>query len=169
MTVQFCIQCGARLRVVTAEGRRRRRCRRCGWTFYGNPVPAAVGLIERRGRVLLTLRARPPYADTWDLPGGFLESGETAEAGLARELREELGMRLLGARLIATLPDRYGPAGFPVLSLVYRVTAAPGPIRPDDDVAEARWFPRGRLPFTRIAFPSMRQVLRRWGRDAIGR
>lgn len=154
---------------MTEGGRRRRGCPRCGWTFYDNPVPAAVALIVRRGRVLLVLRARQPYAGTWDLPGGFLEAGETAEQGLARELREELGVRARRIRPIATVPDRYGPGGFPVLALVYSVAAAPGPIRPDDDVAEARWFPRGRLPYDRIAFPSMRRVLRRWAREVTGR
>lgn len=168
MTVGFCIRCGARLRLVTERGRRRRRCPRCGWIFYGNPVPAAVGLVERRGRVLLTLRARPPYAGTWDLPGGFLESGESAEAGLARELMEELGMRVVSARLVATVPDQYGPGGFPVLSLVYRVRPTPGPLLAADDVAEARWFPRTRLPFDAIAFPSIRRLLRRWSRRKRG-
>src|SRR5262245_25467604 len=83
-TARFCLRCGGRLRAIKEGGRRRRGCRRCRWIFYDNPVPAAVALIERRGRVLFVLRARPPYAGTWDLPGGFLEAGETAEAGLAR-------------------------------------------------------------------------------------
>lgn len=162
MTARFCLRCGRRVRVVVEGERRRRRCPRCGWTSYDNPVPAAVALIERRGRVLLTLRARPPHAGTWDLPGGFLEAGESAEEGLRRELHEELGIRVVSARLLITAPDHYGARGFPILTLVYRVTPAPGPIRSADDVAEARWFPLRRLPLDRIAFPSVRTALRGW-------
>jgi len=68
---RFCLVCGARLRRARLEGRWRRRCPRCGWTFYANPVPAVVAVIVRGGRVLLTRRARPPYQGTWDAPGGF--------------------------------------------------------------------------------------------------
>lgn len=160
MTARFCPACGGRLAAIRQEGRSRRRCVRCGFILYGNPVPAAIAVIVRGGRVLLTRRARPPYAGTWDLPGGFLEGGEHPEEGLDRELREELGLRASRARLIGFATDRYGPKGFPVLALVYRVTAARGRIRAGDDVAEARWFPRGAVPFRAIAFPSLRRLLR---------
>ena len=147
---------------VREEGRTRRRCPRCGWTFYGNPVPAAVALVTRGGRLLLTRRARPPYAGTWDLPGGFLEAGEHPEACLRRELREELGMRTRPARFVDFALDRYGPKGFPLLTLVYRVTPGPGHLRPGDDVSEARWFRRRAIPYREIAFPGLRRLLRRW-------
>jgi NADH pyrophosphatase NudC (nudix superfamily) len=88
VTARFCLVCGARLRRARLEGRWRLRCSRCGWTFYANPVPAVVAVIVRRGGVLLTRRARPPYQGTWDAPGGFLEAGETPEQGLGRELRD---------------------------------------------------------------------------------
>ncbi len=126
-------------------------------------MPAAVALIERAGRVLLTRRGRPPYAGTWDLPGGFLERDETPETGLRRELHEELGVRVRRTRFLGFATDRYGPRGFPVLTLVYRVSAT-GTIRPADDVTEARWFARDRLPLGRIGFPSMRRLLRAWRR-----
>src|SRR3989449_3328792 len=96
---KFCIQCGSRLVAVREEGRTRRRCPRCGWTFYGNPVPAAVALVTRGGRLLLTRRARPPYAGTWDLPGGFLEAGGHPQACLRRELRGGLGVRARQGRV----------------------------------------------------------------------
>lgn len=162
MTATFCLRCGRPLVTVREDGHRRRRCRACGWTFYDNPVPAAAAVIERRGRVLLTRRGRPPYAGAWDLPGGFLEAGETPPRGLRRELREELGIDVRGERLIGFAIDRYGPRGFAVLTLVFGVGAAPGPIRPGDDVSEVRWFARDRVPFARIAFPSLRRVLRRY-------
>ncbi|HBH02039.1 MAG TPA: NUDIX hydrolase [Candidatus Rokubacteria bacterium] len=162
MTARFCLACGGRLARVREDGRARRRCRRCGWTFYGNPVPAAVGVVVRGGRVLLARRARPPYVGTWDLPGGFLEAGELPQACLAREVAEELGLRVRRARLLGFATDRYGPRGFPVLTAVYRVEVRAGRPRPADDVSEARWFPRGAVPFGAIAFPAMRRLLRRY-------
>jgi len=157
---RFCLACGARLRAVSEHGRRRRRCPRCGWTFYDNPVFASVAIICRRGRMLLAKRANPPYAGTWDLPGGFIEAGETPEAGMRRELREELSVGTRRLRLLGFATDRYGPAGFPVLTAIYRVTLAPGPIGSADDVSEVRWFPERKLPFRTIAFPSLRQALK---------
>lgn len=169
MRPRFCLACGARLRVVRAGERRRPSCPRCGWTFYDNPAPAVVGLIVRRGRVLLTRRARPPYAGSWDLPGGFLEAWEAPERGLARELREELGIGTRRARLVGFATDAYGRGGPPVLALVYRVTPAPGRLRVGDDVSEARWFAIARLPWRAIAFPGLRRVLRRVLGTATGR
>src|SRR5215831_10025592 len=79
---RYCLACGARPVTAMQEGRRRRRCRRCGFTFYDNPTPAAVAIIEGREGILLARRGGPPYQGTWDLPGGFLESGELPDRGL---------------------------------------------------------------------------------------
>jgi 8-oxo-dGTP diphosphatase len=156
---RHCLACGARLKAVTEEGRRRQRCPRCGWMFYDNPVLAAAALIRGPRGILLTRRGRPPYAGTWDLPGGFLEAGETPDRGLVRELREELGVHGTLTRLLGFFPDRYGPGGFPVLAIVYaaRLSGAP---KARSDVAEVRWFRAGAIPWRDIAFPSMRQALR---------
>lgn len=164
---RFCAACGAVLKAARIEGHTRRRCPCCGWTFYGNPVFAVVAAVTRGDRILLTRRARPPHANTWDLPGGFLEPDETPEQGLHRELREELGMRIRRARLLTFVTDRYGPGGFPILTAIYQVTPAPGAIAAADDVSEARWFPRAGLPFKEIAFPSMRRALRAWSKRSL--
>jgi 8-oxo-dGTP diphosphatase len=159
---RFCAACGARVARVRGGAREQRRCPRCGFTFYANPVPAVVAIIARGNRILLTRRANPPWAGTWDLPGGFVEGDETALSAIERELVEELGVRTRRARLHAIVSDRYGRGGFPVLTLVYRVTPAPGRIAPADDVSDARWFTRETIPYRAIAFPSMRRALRDW-------
>ena len=58
------------------------------------PVDVAVGvLIDAEGRFLLTSRPTGKvYAGYWEFPGGKLETGETVEQALRRELQEELGI-----------------------------------------------------------------------------
>ncbi len=61
----------------------------------GGPVVlvAAVALIDADGRVLLARRPEgKPLAGLWEFPGGKVRDGETPEAALIRELREELGI-----------------------------------------------------------------------------
>jgi 8-oxo-dGTP diphosphatase len=61
------------------------------------PVPVvlvvAVALVDADGRVLLAQRpAGKAMAGLWEFPGGKVHEGETPEAALIRELREELGI-----------------------------------------------------------------------------
>ncbi len=54
---------------------------------------AAAALVDEDGRVLVARRPEgKPMAGLWEFPGGKLNEGETPEAALIRELREELGV-----------------------------------------------------------------------------
>jgi len=60
----------------------------------------AVGILIRPEDGALLLSTRPPgkpYAGYWEFPGGKIESGETVEKALQRELQEELGIVIAGA------------------------------------------------------------------------
>ena len=61
----------------------------------------AVGVLIRPDGALL-LSTRPegkPYAGYWEFPGGKIETGETVEEALRRELHEELGITIASAKV----------------------------------------------------------------------
>jgi mutator protein MutT len=59
------------------------------------PVDVVAGIVLRDGKMLITRRkAGSHLGGLWEFPGGKLEPGESWEAGLVRELREELGVEV---------------------------------------------------------------------------
>ena len=71
-----------------------RTCPACQCTTFRNPAPVAVVLLPVDDGLLVVQRAIPPARGEWALPGGFLDVGETWQAGAARELYEETGLRI---------------------------------------------------------------------------
>ena len=86
-------------------------------------VTLARAMVESDGRVLLVRRAawdtRPGQ---WELPGGKIDRGERVLEGLARELGEETGLTLDGARQLSTR-DLISPRRRRVREFVYVVSA----------------------------------------------
>jgi ADP-ribose pyrophosphatase YjhB (NUDIX family) len=60
-------------------------------------VAAGALFADGQGRVLMV---RPTYKDYWDIPGGYVEPGESPRAACQRELKEELGLALQVGRLL---------------------------------------------------------------------
>lgn len=67
-------------------------------TFATPRVAAGALFLDGAGRVLLV---HPTYKDTWDIPGGYVERGESPAAACRREILEELGLDRQPQRLIS--------------------------------------------------------------------
>lgn len=137
----FCLRCGSALveRQIGAAVRRACPDESCGYVFWDNPLPVLAGLVERDGLIVLA-RNRAWPEKTFGLVTGFMERDETPEEGVAREVREELGLETLSARLIGLYPFRRKNE----LILAYHVVAA-GEIVLNEELAEFRLIPPEKL------------------------
>jgi ADP-ribose pyrophosphatase YjhB (NUDIX family) len=111
-------------------------CPNCGRSWYRNSAPAVGAVIVEDGRALVTVRAREPEKGRLDLPGGFLGVAEHPVYGLAREVREELGVEIEVFEppiLLATYT--YGPDGQYVLAIGFGARIVEAEPDPTDDVA----------------------------------
>lgn len=105
-------------------------------------VVAAV-LRDARGRILLARRtAGRDLAGAWEFPGGKVEPGETPQQALARELDEELGIRVRAATPLVAVPQAY--PGKRILLDVHEVGAFEGTPRGRERQALA-WSPPEKL------------------------
>jgi 8-oxo-dGTP diphosphatase len=110
------------------------------------PWLTADGIVEKGGQVLLVKRGRPPFEGRYALPGGFVESGETVEKAVTREVQEETGLRTRIARMAGVYSDpKRDPRGHTV-TVVYVLEVLGGKLMGGDDAAEARFFPLDGLP-----------------------
>jgi 8-oxo-dGTP diphosphatase len=113
---------------------------------YEYPRPAltvdvVVVTREERPRVLLIRRKGEPFAGIWAIPGGFLEMDETLEAGAARELEEETGVKVERPEQLHTFGDPGRDPRGRTVSVAYlaRVDAGAVQARAADDAAEVGW------------------------------
>ena len=71
-------------------------------------IHVAVGLLLRSDRVLIALRPKQSHqGGLWEFPGGKVEEGESVEAALSRELKEELGIDIHSASSVMQISHDY--------------------------------------------------------------
>jgi NADH pyrophosphatase NudC (nudix superfamily) len=91
MPYKFCPQCRAELTEAEIGGAARLKCPACDFVLWDNPLPVVAAIVEHEGRVILT--RNKDWPEKWlGIVTGFLEKGETPEAGVLREVKEELGL-----------------------------------------------------------------------------
>ncbi len=103
---KYCPKCGAA--ALKAVGQKLLRCSACGFELYLNPAAAvAACVVDEQGRMVVLVRGKEPGKGKWDLPGGFVDPGETAEDALRREVREEVGLEVTALRYLGSWPNVY--------------------------------------------------------------
>lgn len=148
------------------EDRLRAVCPNCGYIDYVNPINV-VGTVpvwqheDGQPRILLCRRAIQPRRNYWTLPAGFMELGETAAEGAARETREEAGARIDLDGLFAVLDAVHVRQ----VHLFYRARLLDLDLAPGPETIENALVSIDEIPWRELAFNSVRRVLRDWVDD----
>jgi NAD+ diphosphatase len=137
---RFCGVCGTATDL--APGERARICPACQHTAYPRLSPAMMALVWRPGELLL---ARAPHfsAGMYSALAGFVESGESLEDCVHREVLEEVGVTVGDLRY-------YGSQSWPFphsLMVAFTARWTGGDIVPQaDEIEHAQWFALDALP-----------------------
>ncbi len=160
---KHCKSCGAAVvyAVPPDDNRERATCTACGTVFYENPINV-VGTVPAWGdQVLLCRRNIEPRFGFWTLPAGFMEFGESAGEGAARETDEEAGANFeLGDLFTVLSVPRVGQVHLYFHARLTDTVFAPGP-----ETTEARLFTEAEVPWDELAFRTVRETLEHYFTD----
>ena len=134
---RFCGRCGARTEHEEAE--RALRCTGCGHVIYPQLVPAVIVGVTDGDRLLLTKYANREM-NFYALIAGFTEIGETLEECVAREVREEVGLRVKNLRYYKSQP--WGSARDILMGFFCDVDGATDIRLQEDELKEGVWVQR---------------------------
>ncbi|HQG32646.1 MAG TPA: NUDIX domain-containing protein [Deltaproteobacteria bacterium] len=162
--LRFCPRCGSE--GFGSRAGKSFSCRECGFELYINAAAAVVALIEDdQGRLLLVRRAREPMKGTLDLPGGFVDPGETIEEALRREIREELNLDIESFSYFCSFPNTYPYGGivYHTIDLTFACTVKDlSRIRTGDDAGEHLFVSPENIRLEDIGLHSIREIASRY-------
>ncbi|GGO80574.1 hypothetical protein GCM10011348_17550 [Marinobacterium nitratireducens] len=159
---RFCGRCGGPL--AQHDRDLAKQCAPCGLSQYPRISPCIIVLVTRGDRCLLAHAPHYP-AGRYSTLAGFIEAGETAEAAVAREIREEVGIEVGRVRYFRSQSWPFPHA----LMLGFFAEYEAGELTPDGiEILDARWFSRDELPDLPPSFAISAMLIDAWRRGEAG-
>lgn len=138
---RFCPKCGAKLE-RKGGGERAMRCEACGLDYFPRINPAVIMGVVNGDSILLAER-RGRNGVFYSVLAGFVEPGETLEGAVAREVMEEVGIKVTDIQYLRSQPWPF----YNNIMLAFSARALTTEIRPDGlEITNARWFKKDALP-----------------------
>lgn len=163
----YCPKCGSKL--FKEHNFKSKHCSNCGFTYYQNPSSAtAAFILNNKDELLVIRRAKEPAKGTLDLPGGFVDNGESSEQGILREIKEETGLTIdvNNTKYLFSIPNIYPYSGMNIhtVDMFYLCHIQDNAALPQaaDDAAECFWIPLCDVNVEHFGLCSIRQAVHRF-------
>ena len=161
---RYCPKCGSDL--FEENNFKSKHCSNCGFTYYQNPSSAtAAFILNSKGELLVARRGKEPAKGTLDLPGGFVDNGESGEQGIIREIKEETGLDIPEVEYLFSIPNiyRYSSMDIHTLDMFYLCRVDDNAtVHAADDAAELSWVPLQEVYVERFGLRSIREAVHRF-------
>lgn len=152
---KYCGVCGAPMKLHTEISK---RCTECGKEVWPQLATAIIVLIHRGEEVLL-VHARNFRGDYYGLVAGFVETGESLEEAVVREVREETSLEISNLRYFGSQPWPY-PCG---LMVGFHADYAGGDIHLQrSELSAGGWFRKDNLPHIPEKLSIARRLIDSW-------
>ena len=152
---QFCGICGAPMKMATDISK---KCTNCGKQVWPSLATAVIVLV-RRGEEVLLVHARNFNSNFYGLVAGFVETGETLEEAVHREVMEETGLTITNLRYFGSQPWPY-PSG---LMVGFTADYVDGEIHlQKEELSRGKWFTKDHLPTIPEKLSIARQIIDAW-------
>jgi NAD+ diphosphatase len=152
---QFCGVCGAPMRMSTDISK---KCTQCGKEVWPQLATAIIVLIHRGDEVLL-VHARNFKTDFYGLVAGFVETGETLEEAVRREVMEETSLTIKNLKYFGSQPWPY-PCG---LMVGFTAEYESGDVHlQKSELSKGTWFRYDQLPRIPQKLSIARRILDAW-------
>ncbi len=161
--LKFCPKCGNK--TLLWDGSKKWSCSHCDYVLFHNVAGAVAVVLTFEDEIMFTRRNQEPAKGKLDLSGGFTDPEESAEHTCARELFEELGIKIDESRLqyLGSLPNVYLYKNIPYNTLdlffKYEVNEKFEVSLEKSEVSEILWIKKNALNPDEIAFDSQRKFL----------
>jgi ADP-ribose pyrophosphatase YjhB (NUDIX family) len=136
-------------------------CPACGTIHYQNPKLIVGCVAEHDGRILLCRRAIEPRLGYWTIPAGFMENGETLQAGAAREAAEEAEAEVEIGSLLAVVNVVHAHQ----VHVMFRARLPKPEFGAGAESLEVELVSPEDIPWPEMAFPSVEFALRQYLAD----
>ena len=157
-TSRFCGRCGEK--TVHDHKERMVKCPKCGNMIFPRINPAIIVGVVSGDRILLTKYAGRGYTH-YALIAGFTEIGETVEQTVAREVMEEVGLRVRNIRFYKSQP--WGIDGGLLLGFFCDLEGSDNITLDEKELSVAQWHERNALPIDDDGYSLTREMIRIFG------